>query len=125
MLPSVPATVSALAYSIIRERCGDDGSGYDLPHNRVVQFVLEQHSRMPDYLRLPIRCATLALDALPVPFRLRPLHLLQHEERWRVVTRMRESRIGPFRDLIKFYESLVVFAWHGEVEARRGKAVAA
>ena len=44
-------TVSALTYSLIREHRGPEFSPL---HNEVVRFVLEQHARVPDYLRVPL-----------------------------------------------------------------------
>jgi len=114
MLPSFPATVSALTYSIIRERCADDGRSF--PHNRVVRFILEQHGRMPDYLRAPLQLLTLIFDAWALPFAGRPFHRLPHERRWRQVLAWKQSRPGPRRDLMRFYEGLAIFGWHAETE---------
>ncbi len=110
---SFPWTVSALAYSIIRERCAATGQGF--PHNRVVRFVLDQQRRMPDYLRTPLALLTLAFDAWPLPVTGRPFHRLPHERRWRQVLAWKRSRLGVRRDLVRFYEGLVLFGWHAEV----------
>jgi hypothetical protein len=110
---SFPWTVSALAYSIIRERCGDAGPCF--PNNRVARFVLEQHGRMPDYLRLPLAALTLAFDAWPLLRTGRPFHRLPHERRWRQVLAWKRSALGVRRDLVRFYEGLVLFGWHAEV----------
>jgi hypothetical protein len=51
--------VSALCYAFIRghfaARAGAPGPAW----NRTARFVLDQHARMPDYLRLPLKVLTL------------------------------------------------------------------
>jgi hypothetical protein len=113
MLLSFPWTVSALTYSIIRERCAPAAHGF--PNNRVVRFILEQHGRMPDYLRTPLQLLTLAFDAWPLPFTGHPFHCLSHERRWRQVHAWKRSALGARRDLVRFYEGLVLFGWYAEV----------
>ncbi|CAN5241074.1 hypothetical protein BH10PLA2_BH10PLA2_37180 [soil metagenome] len=77
-------------------------------------FVLEQHGRMPDYLRLPLLLVTLAFDAYPCLFRGRPLHCLPVSHRGRYVEAWRKGWFGVQRDLVKFYESLTTFGWQAE-----------
>jgi len=107
--------VSALCYTVIRahfgERAGDPGVRW----NRTVRFVLAQHARMPDYLRFPLKVLTLVFvtwSSLPA---LRSLRTLDPDRRWMRIEGMRRSRIGPFRDLIRFYEGLTVFGFHAEL----------
>src|SRR5574342_599120 len=95
--------VSALCYAFIRahfgERAGNPGGRW----NRTVRFVLAQHARMPDYLRFPLKVLTLAFvhwSSLPG---LRSLRALDPDRRWTRIEGMRGPRIGPFRDLIRFY----------------------
>jgi len=118
VLPSFRPTVSALTYSIIRARCGDTSLIADARHNRVAAFVLARHEGMPDYLRLPFAALTVAFDAAAVAFTGHPFHALPHERRWQVVERWKRLPISFARDLIRFYESLVVFGWftleHGD-----------
>jgi hypothetical protein len=80
----------------------------------VSRFVLEQHGRMPDYLRWPLLLVTLAFDAYPCLFRGRPLHSLPPPVRCRYVEAWRKGRLGVQRDLIKFFESLATFGWQAE-----------
>jgi hypothetical protein len=103
------ATVSALSYSIVRERCRPSDPSRDDPPNRVVGFVLEQHGRMAAYLRFPLAALTIGFDAWGLLRAGRPFHRQGHDRRWRQVEDWRSSRIGPCRDLVRFYESLVVF----------------
>lgn len=111
MLPRFGPTVSALAYSIIRARCGDTAPLPDERYNRVVRFVLEQHADMPDYLRLPLATLTVLFDGAAMAVAGRPFHALPHERRWRLVGAWSAAPVGFARDLIRFYESLVVFGW--------------
>lgn len=111
MLPSFTATVSALAYSLIRARCGEDATLADERHNRVARFVLARHAAMPDYLRLPFALLTVVFDAAALLLAGRCFHALPPERRWRVVERWRRLPVGYARDLLRFYESLVVFGW--------------
>lgn len=104
-------TVSALSYSIIRARCGDASAPADDRHNRVTRYVLAQHAAMPDYLRLPFAALTVTFGVAAVAFTGRPFHALSHERRWRFVDSWRRMPVSFARDLIRFYESLVVFGW--------------
>lgn len=103
------ATVSALCYTIYRERCYALGSELEFPQNAAVRFVLGQHSRMPDFLRLPFTCVTLAFGLSSVVRHGRMFHGLRHEERLKQVEAWRNAPVGVCRDLVRFYESFVVF----------------
>jgi hypothetical protein len=94
-------TVSALCYDLARSH--DPGS---LPCNDVVRFALRQHARLPVFLRWPLRWATIAFGlAGATPYWRRSV-----EARRRRCESWRQSRLGPCRDLIRFYESLTVMA---------------
>ncbi len=112
---SFDATVAALTDSIVRDLCG--GTGTDAPEIRaaVTRFVLEQHGRMPDYLRLPFKVLTLVFDIWPVPLAGRPFHRLPHERRLRQIRAWRKSALGFRQNLIKFFETLIVWGWYSEV----------
>ncbi len=114
------STVSALCYSVLYERCGDHGSDGDFPHNRTVAFVLDQHGRMPEYLRLPFAAVTLAFDASSVLRHGRCFHRLPHTARWKQIEAWRSAALAPCRDLIRFYESFVIFHWHSVQLERAG-----
>ena len=106
MMPSFSAAVSALVYSIVRERCAAKAS---FPPNLAVDYVLRCHRRLPDFMRLPLRLATLGLDGMTLLSTGRPLHRLDHSERWQRIEAWRTSRIGPVRSLLRFYEGLAIF----------------
>jgi hypothetical protein len=115
MTSSFAATVSALAESIIRERCAGTYSGTANAHEPVARFLLETHARMPDYLRLPFMGLTLIFNLWALPSAGRTFHRLPHEERWRQIRAWKASSLGLRRDLIKFYETLAVFGWYAEI----------
>lgn len=115
MLLSFPGTVSALAASIIRERCGVGEEPLGPP---VAVFLLQTHARMPDYLRLPLTCLTLAFDASALLRSGRPFHRLSHERRWRQIEAWRTSTLAFRRDLVRFYETLAIFGCYSERYAR-------
>lgn len=109
-------TASALCYSIIHQRCQFTTSELAFPHNNVVRFVLQQHSRMTDFLQLPIVILTLAFDLWGLVRRGALFHRLPHPTRWHQIRGWQNSPIGVCRDLIRFYESLSVFGWYASTE---------
>ncbi|WP_211176370.1 hypothetical protein [Brasilonema sp. UFV-L1] len=104
-------TASAICYSIIQNNFPQIDPAVDFPHNKVVNFVLEQHSRMPDFLRFPIICLTLIFDLAGIIQAGSLFHSQSPIQRWRQIESWKNSPIGPLRDLIRFYESLVIFDW--------------
>lgn len=104
--------MSALAYSVARERCARPGD--DLPGraNRAAAFVEAQVARSPQHMGPALRVATLVFDGWPLLRLARPFHDLPHEARLAQIVAWREARLAPRRDLMRFYESLVVFCWY-------------
>jgi hypothetical protein len=127
------ATVSAVTASVMQERFGqtDDAErgrparpecrrdarapGLVNP-DKVQSFVITQHGQMPDYARMAIWLLSLLLDASPLINFEKPFHMLSHEKRWRHALSWKQSPIALCRDLIRFYETLIVFAWYSERE---------
>jgi hypothetical protein len=105
------ATISALCYSILDDFEASSGPIDYTRRNKVVRFALEQHARMPDFLRTPVIVATLLFSLhgylkTGVPYHrhspaLRRVHLLS----WKV------SRFGFKRDFVRLFESLSTFGW--------------
>jgi hypothetical protein len=118
MFLSFDRAVAALSESIIRDRCPGMGSVDPRPHAAVAGFLLDQHRRMPDYLRIPFRCLTLLFDAWALPLTGRPFHRASAAQRARQIQAWKGSALGVRRDLVKFYESLSIFAWFAERSAR-------
>ena len=73
-------------------------------------YVLAEHGRLPDHLRLPMHVLTLLFDALPLPFAGAAFHALPPERRAPWIDRWRTAPLGVCRDFIRFHESLAVFA---------------
>jgi hypothetical protein len=97
-------TVSALCYDLARSH-----GQHWLPANDAVRFVLRQYARMPRHLAWGIFAATLLLAANGC-LHGALYHRLTPERRGRIVGRWQQASLKPFRDLIRFYESLVVMA---------------
>jgi len=104
-------TVSALCYDLARVH-GKNA----LPANDAVSFVLRQHARIPRHLALGICAATLALAANGLLRGGTLYHRLTPEQRGRIVIAWKQASLKPFRDLIRFYESLVVMAIYSRNE---------
>jgi choline dehydrogenase-like flavoprotein len=107
--------VSALCYAFIRQHFGARAGAPGRAWNGAVRFVLAQHARMPDYLRLPLRLLTLAFVHWSTFPRLGSYRALDPDQRWSRIARMRRSALGPFRDLIRFYEGLAIYGFYEEL----------
>ena len=107
-------TASALCYSIIQQCCQSADSPNHFPHNDIVRFVLQQHNRMPDYLRFPIFLLTLFFNFWGLIAGGSPFYRQPHKMRWDQVCAWKNAPISICRDLIRFYESLVVLGWKSE-----------
>ena len=116
MILSFKHTASALCYSIIQHRFAPIDPALDFPHNKVASFVLNQHSRMPDFLQFPIACLTLIFDLAGIIYGGSLFHRLPHSVRWQQIESWKNSPIGFCRDLIRFYESLVVFDCYSRLD---------
>ena len=114
-------TVSALCYSILRdetERVSLADRGAVSP-NAVVNFVLDQHGRMPDYLRFPLILFTLAFDLAGLGYGGARFHRMAPPARQRQIAAWRNSRVGLARDFVKLYDSLAIFCWTSMMVAHR------
>jgi hypothetical protein len=118
VLPRFEATVRALGATIVRERCGAEPAGPAFED--AVRFALARQRRLPDVLRLPSRVLTLAFGAAPLARAGRPFHRLSPAARRAHVERWRRARAGVRRDLIRYWESLVLLAWFSRDEEAPG-----
>jgi hypothetical protein len=109
---SFETSVSALCYTIIKHRISISEDQF--PHNGAVQFAIAQHQRMPDYLRLPIWFLTLIFNGAGIITGGKTFVRLSDRLRWQQVEAWRNSIFSPCRDLIRFYESLVIFYCYAE-----------
>lgn len=114
MMARFEKTVRAITEAVLWARMGPEGVALVGP---VSGFVLAQCARMPDYLRLPLFALTLLCDSWPLFLGfLRPLHHLPLDERWRVISAWKRSRLSSRRSLIRFYESLTVYGSVAETQ---------
>ncbi|MCY2932573.1 MAG: hypothetical protein NT172_00270, partial [Planctomycetota bacterium] len=100
--------VSALVYALIDQRRQDRiFQNSSISNNSIVQFVLEQQARMPDYFRFPLKLATWlhAINASINHFN--SYHKLSNPQRQSQLLLWRSAPIAPLRDFIRLYESLV------------------
>lgn len=90
------------------------------PYNDVTRFVIEQHGGMPHVLGAAVRLATLlfALSALGRDGTL--FHRLEPPRRRLQVAAWTASRLGPCRDLMRLYSSLVILALYSRPGLEQG-----
>lgn len=110
-------TVSALVHTIAAVHDRSPSVRHPGPYHAVARFVLAQVARMTAPLRMPMRLATCGLSVLALFTTGMPFHRLPEPRRRRLVDKWRISRVGPIRDVIRFYDSLTVIALHGTDEA--------
>jgi len=108
MLGVFAKTVSAMCYEIA-SGCMSERTFAAAPPNDVTAFVLSQWRRMPPVLAWPIRLATIALACSALP-RGGFFYQLPPDRRRIVLEAWRNSRLGPCRDVIRFYQSLAILA---------------
>lgn len=112
------AAVNSLTATILEMHAGPAAAAQHTP--AVARFVLDQHGRMPDYLRWPLLYLTLCFVASTILFRGRTFLSAELSTRQRQVTAWKHSRLGPCRDLIKFHETLIVFGYQAELAEQVG-----
>ncbi len=108
----IDATILALTEALVQERCSRRVTNPQGLTLKVVRFVTDQQTRMPDYLRLPLRGLTILFRASASIRFGRPFHKLSHEKRWRQIRAWKRSPLGFQRDFVKFFETIIVFAWY-------------
>jgi choline dehydrogenase-like flavoprotein len=102
-------TVSALAYSLRAALTSDPDRVPPRP-NVPARFILGQISRMPDYLRWPMRIMTCVFGLTGFAFGGASFHRLNPTQRARQIRWWSTAPLGPCRDFIKFHQSLTVLA---------------
>ena len=100
--------VSAYVYARAAELPLTPGHG---DRNRVVRFIVQQHAGMPDFLRWPMVALTLGFDLFGLFLFLRPFCGQSVAQRSAQISCWKESPLGPFRDFVRFYDSLFTVAW--------------
>jgi choline dehydrogenase-like flavoprotein len=102
--------VSALAYSFAQAHAEPGRADLQAPYNDLARFILCQQAKLPDYLRTPIRAATLGFDLAGLLRTGEPFHAQPPAKRWRQAEAWKNSRLSCQRDLMRYYESLAILA---------------
>lgn len=110
-------TTSALVYSLASAHAVSGVDALQPPFNDLTAFVLQQHSRMPDYLRIPMLIATLGFDSEAFARTGIPFHRHRPELRRGQVQAWKNARLGVQRDLIRYFESLVTLALYSRLNS--------
>jgi choline dehydrogenase-like flavoprotein len=104
-------TASALVWSLAETQADPAHPALRAPYNDLTRFVLGQHARMADYLRLPLAALALGFDLSGCAHG-RPFHAQMPADRLRQIAAWRDSGAAFRRDLIKYFESLATLALH-------------
>jgi hypothetical protein len=107
-------TVSAIAETIVHDMPSSQALASTEMTDSVSHFILQTYSRMPDYLRFPLRVLTIVFDAWSLLTTGRLFHRLPYERRSRQIRVWRHSILSPMRDFVKFYDTLSSFGWYFE-----------
>jgi choline dehydrogenase-like flavoprotein len=102
--------VSALAYSLAQAHAEPGPADLRAPYNDLARFIVCQQAKLPDYLRLPMRAATLGFDLAGLVVTGQRFHAQPPANRRRQVEAWKSSRLGFRRDLMRYYESLAMLA---------------
>ncbi|HXP61715.1 MAG TPA: GMC family oxidoreductase [Dongiaceae bacterium] len=102
--------VSALAYSFAQPHAEPGRLDLQAPYNDLARFMLCQQGNLPDYLRTPMRAATLGFDLAGLLLAGQPFHSQPPASRRRQVEAWKDSRLAFRRDLMLYYESLATLA---------------
>ncbi len=94
-------TASALAYSLAEPHANPAHPELQPPYNDLTRFILEQHARMPDYLRMPFAALTLGFDLTGHRFHTHP-----SVARAKQIAAWKNSGSAFRRDLVRYFESL-------------------
>ncbi len=94
-------SISALAYSLAKPH--ENSPELLLPHNDLTRFILTQHAQMPDYLRAPMKLATLGFDLFGLLRGGNRFHHQSPEQRVKQIVGWKNSGISFHRDLIRYF----------------------
>ena len=110
--PSFEKCVGAIAETMI----GQQAPWPSKESGKIVTgFLLETHSKMPDYLRLAFRVLVVVFDMWSYPASGKPFHRLDIARRTRQLDGWEHSRLGSQRTLIVFFRALTTFGLFSEI----------
>lgn len=106
--------VSALCYGIIQEKMPQNIIIF--PNNQIVNFVLIQQENMPSLFRIVIIILTFLFNLWSYLKTGKLFEQLNQEQREKIMMSWRNSPLSFCRDLMRFYDSLTIFAWYSTWE---------
>jgi hypothetical protein len=113
MLRYLSKTITALCHDIAAMQNNNPAAhSGGTSDSDVTAFVFEQLQKMPNFLSWPVLLATALFGVSRLLIEGSFFHQRSQERRRTQVDRWRNSKFGPNRDLMKFYTSLVVFAFY-------------
>ena len=113
-------TISALVYEIAASDDRPERERYTA-YNEIVVFIQEQLERMPQFLAWAIKVATAVFGASRILLEGSLFHQRDSSRRRLQIEIWKRSRVGPCRDLMRFYTSLVVLALYSRPSADRSR----
>jgi choline dehydrogenase-like flavoprotein len=105
-------TACALAYSLAAELADPAEPGLQPPYNDIAQFILREQARMMDFLRPPMKLATLGFDELAWLVIGQSFHRAPMVKREKFIQWWKKLPLGATRDFLRFHESLAALALH-------------
>ncbi len=117
MLSYLSRTVSALCYDLASIHDGRWDCPAETGYNDVTEFVFEQLRKMPPFLRVALLAITGVFGMIRLPLEGAMFHRRSAGRRRLQIESWRRSRLGPCRDLVRFYNSLVVLALYSRPAA--------
>ena len=106
--------MGAYALAIVRAALsGTDGPPPPAVEAEAYAFVERQLARLPDHLKIPVRAAGRAIDALSLRTYGKQFTSLDLPQQRYVLAACRTSKAAPVRDAVKFYEALAIFVEAG------------
>ena len=112
-------TISALCHDLASIHDGRWDWPAETGYNDVTEFVLEQLSKMPPFFRVALLAITGFFGMVRMPLEGAMFHRRSAERRRLQIESWRHSRLEPCRDLIRFYNSLVVLALYSRPVPQR------
>lgn len=110
------STVSSLCDSCIYKHNYESHHLMNSSQNEVAEFVMAQREHMPDYLKLPIFILTAVFDLWSIITRGKRFHHLSLALRIKQITSWKMSPLKICRELMRFYESLIIFGYYASQE---------
>ena len=85
-----------------------------------VDFVSRQLARLNPILKFGVLILTFILSIFPILVHFKLFHQLEVSEGQKYLAKFKKSRVGPFSNLVKFYESLIFVKVYSKEEFFNG-----